>query len=143
MTQIAMVDVQPENTMEESVLNLIQFKEVSPNGNIGLERIYELVDCNSRMVERVWLGNLSNGNELHLICDEEGTFGQWTRGIQIKNNDGNMHQILGNCLFVKATPDGDWIGWDSEKEMADDIRKYTSSIKFFQLSDMVNLEKEK
>ena len=36
MTQIAMVDVQPENTMEESVLNLIQFKEVSPNGNIGL-----------------------------------------------------------------------------------------------------------
>ena len=78
MTQIAMVDVQPENTMEESVLNLIQFKEVSPNGNIGLERIYELVDCNSRMVERVWLGNLSNGNELHLVCDEEGTFGQWT-----------------------------------------------------------------
>lgn len=143
MTQIAMVDVQPENTMEESVLNLIQFKEVSPNGNIGLERIYELVDCNSRMVERVWLGNLSNGNELHLICDEEGTFGQWERGIEIKNNDGYTHQILGNCIFVKATPDGDWIGWDSEKEMADDIRKYTSSIKFFQLSDMVNLEKEK
>lgn len=137
MTQIAMVDVQPENTMEESVLNLIQFKEVSPNGNIGLDRIYELVDCNSRMIERVWLGNLSNGNELHLVCDEEGTFGQWTRGIQIKNNDGNMHQILGNCLFVKATPDGDWIGWNSENEMGDDIRKYTSSIKFFELEKQV------
>ncbi len=143
MTQIAMVDVQPENTMEESVLNLIQFKEVSSNGNIGLERLYELVNCKSRMIERVWLGDLSNDHELHLIIDEEGTFGQWERGIEIKNNDGYTHQILGNCIFVKATPDGDWIGWDSEKEMADDIRKYTSSIKFFQLSDMVNLEKEK
>jgi len=132
MTQIAMVDVQPENTMEESITNLIQFKDVK-NGNIGLERIYELVDCTSRMIERVWLGNLSNNYELHLICDEEGTFGQWSRGIKILNQDGYEHTILGNCLFVKATPDGDWIGWDSEKEMGDDIRKYTSSIKFFEL----------
>jgi len=60
MTQIAMVDVQPQNTMNESITNLIQFKEVSADGNIGLDRIYELVDCNSRMIERVWLGNLSN-----------------------------------------------------------------------------------
>ena len=50
MTQIAMVDVQPENTMNESITNLIQFKEVSADGNIGLDRIYELVDCNSRMI---------------------------------------------------------------------------------------------
>jgi hypothetical protein len=132
MTQIAMVDVQPENTMEESVLNLIQFKEVTPNGNIGLEKIYELVNCT--IVERVWLGNLKEDHQLHLICDEEGTFGQWSRGIEIKNNDGNTHRILGNCLFVKATPDGDWIGWDKESEMADDIRQYTSSIKFFELA---------
>lgn len=132
MTQIAMVDVQPQNTMEESVLNLIQFKEVSKD-NIGLERIYELVNCNSRMVERVWLGNLSNNNELHLICDEEGTFGQWSRGIKIKNEDGYEHSILGNCLFVKATPDGDWVGWDNEVSMRDDIRKYITSIKFFEL----------
>jgi len=133
MTQIAMVDVQPENTMNESITNLIQFKKVSDDGNIGLERIYELVDCKSRMIERVWLGNLSNNNELHLICDEEGTFGQWTRGIKILNQDGNEHTILGNCLFVKATPYGDWIGWDNETKMGDDIRKYTSSIKFFEL----------
>lgn len=133
MTQIAMVDVQPQNTMNESITNLIQFKEVSADGNIGLDRIYELVDCNSRMIERVWLGNLSNNNELHLICDEEGTFGQWSRGIKILNQDGYEHTILGNCLFVKATPDGDWIGWDNEVEMSNDIRKYTSSIKFFEL----------
>jgi hypothetical protein len=132
MTQIAMVDVQPENTMEKSFNNLIRYSDVK-NGNIGLERIYELVDCTSQMIERVWLGNLSNSNELHLICDEEGTFGQWSRGIKITNQDGNEHTILGNCLFVKATPDGDWIGWESEREMADDIRKYTSSIKFFEL----------
>jgi|TARA_R110000803_G_scaffold91886_3_gene159366 hypothetical protein len=133
MTQIAMVDVQPKKTMEESVLNLIQFKEVSPNGNIGLERIYELVNCDSKMIERVWLGNLKNGNELHLICDEEGTFGQWNRGIKIKNQDGNEHHIFGNCLFVQSTIDGDWIGWDKEIEMADDIRKYIVPIKFFTL----------
>tara|TARA_B110000977_G_scaffold136600_1_gene173504 strand:- start:225 stop:641 length:417 start_codon:yes stop_codon:yes gene_type:complete len=134
MTQIAMVDVQPKKTMDEALLDLIQFKEVTPNGNIGLERIYELVDCKSKMVERVWLGSLKDDHQLHLVCDEEGTFGQWSRGIEIKNNDGNTHQILGNCIFVKATPDGDWIGWNKESEMADDIRKYTSSIKFFELA---------
>lgn len=132
MTQIAMVDVQPQNTMEEAILNLIQFKEVS-NGNIGLERIYELVGCKSRMIERVRLGSLSNGRALHLICDEEGTFGQWSRGIKIKNNDGYEYTILGNCLFVIATPIGDWVGWDNKVQMADDIRKYISSIKFFEL----------
>ena len=132
MIQVPMVDVQPEKTMENAVKDLIQFKEVK-DGNIGLELLYELVNCNSRMIEKVWLGNLKDNNELHLILDEEGTFGQWSRGIKIKNNDGYEHQILGNCLFVKATPDGDWIGWDNEREMGDDIRKYTSSIKFFEL----------
>ena len=85
------------------------------------------------MIERVWLGNLKNKQELHLILDEEGTFGQWSRGIKIKNKDGYEHQILGNCVFVKATPDGDWIGWENEVEMADDIRDYIYSIKLFDL----------
>jgi hypothetical protein len=132
MTQIAMVDVQPEKTMENAVQDLIQFKTVK-DGNIGLETLYKLVDCNSRMIERVWLGNLKNNQELHLILDEEGTFGQWSRGIKIKNKDGYEHQILGNCVFVKATPDGDWIGWENEVEMADDIRDYIYSIKLFDL----------
>jgi hypothetical protein len=133
MTQVAMVDVQPKKTIEESVDNLIQFKSVGNNGNIGLDRLYQLVDCNSRMIERVWLGDLNNNNELHLIVDEEGTFGQWSRGIKIKNDDGYEHSILGNCVFVKATPEGDWIGWDDEGKMADDIRKYIYSIKLFDL----------
>ena len=130
--QVALVDVQPEKQTNEAIVNLIQYKPVSDK-NIGLDRLYELVNCNSKMIERVWLGDLRDNNELHLIIDEEGTFGQWSRGIFIKNQDGYETQILGNCVFVKATPDGDWIGWDSEKEMGDDIRKYTSSIKFFEL----------
>ena len=132
MVQVAMVDVQPEKTIENAVKGLIQFKEVK-SGNIGLDKLYELVNCNSRMIERIWLGNLKDKNELHLILDEEGTFGQWSRGIKIKNKDGFEHQILGNCVFVKATPDGDWIGWDSELEMSDDIRDFIYSIKVFDL----------
>jgi len=132
MVQVAMVDVQPEKTIENAVKGLIQFKEVKA-GNIGLDKLYELVNCNSRMIERIWLGNLKDKNELHLILDEEGTFGQWSRGIKIKNKDGFEHQILGNCVFVKATPDGDWIGWDSELEMSDDIRDFIYSIKVFDL----------
>jgi hypothetical protein len=34
---------------------------------------------------------------------------------------------------VQSTIDGDWIGWDKEIEMADDIRKYIVPIKFFTL----------
>lgn len=132
MIQVPMVDVQPEKTMENAVKDLIQFKEVK-NGNIGLEKLYELVDCNSRMIERVWLGGLKNNNQLHLIIDEEGTFGQWSRGIKIKNADGYEHQVLGNCVFVKSTPNGDWIGWENETEMADDIRGFVYSIKIFDL----------
>ena len=132
MVQVAMVDVQPEKTIENAVKGLIQFKEVK-SGNIGLDKLYELVNCNYRMIERIWLGNLKDKNELHLILDEEGTFGQWSRGIKIKNKDGFEHQILGNCVFVKATPDGDWIGWDSELEMSDDIRDFVYSIKVFDL----------
>ena len=133
MTQIAMVDIQPEIQKLENVIpNLISYEDVK-DGNIGLERIYELIDCKSRMVEKVYLGKLSNGNELHLICDEEGTFGQWSRGIFIENEDGYEYQILGNCLFVQGTPDGDWIGWNDEKKMADDLRPFTHKIKLFDL----------
>ena len=42
MTQIAMVDVQPKKTMDEAMLDLIQFKDVTPNGNIGLERLLRI-----------------------------------------------------------------------------------------------------
>ncbi len=132
--QVALVDVQPEKQTNEAIVNLIQYKPVSDK-NIGLDRLYELVNCNSKMIERIWLGDLRDNNELHLIVDEEGTFGQWSRGIFIKNQDGHETQILGNCVFVKATPDGDWIGWDDETEMADDIRKYSSSIKLFDVDE--------
>lgn len=132
--QVALVDVQPDKQTNEAIVNLIQYKPVSDN-NIGLERLYELVDCKSKLIEKLWLGDLRDNNELHLIVDEEGTFGQWSRGIFIKNQDGYENQILGNCVFVKATPDGDWIGWDNETEMADDIRKYSSSIKLFDVDE--------
>lgn len=132
MIQVPMIDIQTEKTIENAVKDLIKFKPVK-DGNIGLETLYELVNCNSRMIERVWLGNLKDKNELHLIIDEEGTFGQWSRGIKIKNKDGYEHQILGNSVFVKSTPDGDWIGWENEVEMADDIRDYIYSIKVFDL----------
>lgn len=134
MTQVALVDVQPSVEMETAIKNLIQFKEVG-NGNIGLEKLYELVGCESRMIERVWLGELDNDNELQLVIDEEGTFGQWTRGIKIKNQDGYEHTLFGNLVFVKATPEGDWIGWDSEREMADAIRPYIAPIKFFEVAE--------
>lgn len=132
MIQVPMIDVQPEKTIEKAVKDLIQFKEVK-DGNIGLDKLYELVNCNSRMIERVWLSDLKDENELHLIIDEEGTFGQWSRGVKIKNKDGYEHTILGNSVFVKATPDGDWIGWENESEMADDIRGFVYSIKVFDL----------
>ena len=43
MTQIAMVDVQPKNTMQEAHKNLIQYAEVDSE-SIGLERLYELIN---------------------------------------------------------------------------------------------------
>lgn len=132
MTKIVMVDVQPEKTMDEAIYNLIRFEEVS-KGNIGLDMIYKLVNCKSRLVERVWMANLSDNNQLDLICDEEGLFGQWSRGIKIKNSDGYEHTIFGNCLLVKATPDGEWVGWDNESEMIKDIKKHVSSINFFSM----------
>ena len=132
MIQVPIIDVQPEKTIEKAVKDLIQFKEIK-EGNIGLDKLYELVNCNSQMIERIWLSDLKDENELHLIIDEEGTFGQWSRGVKIKNKDGYEHQILGNSVFVKATPDGDWIGWENESEMADDIRDFVYSIKVFDL----------
>lgn len=135
MTQVPVINVQPEVSLEEAIKNLIRFEKVK-SGNIGLEKLYELVGCKSRMIERVWIANLEDGHQLHLIIDEEGTFGQWDRGVQIFNQDGYKHTLLGNMVFVKATPDGDWIGWDSEAKMADDIRPYTFRIKFFELGNV-------
>ena len=125
-----MVDIQPEIQKLENVIpNLISYEDVK-EGNIGLERIYELVDCKSRMVEKVYLGKLSNGNELHLICDEEGTFGQWSRGIKMTDENGYQHSLLGNGIFIKSVG-ADMVGWDTQEEMADDVRKYVNSIKIF------------
>lgn len=137
MTQVALVNVQPNVDFEKSIKNLISYQKVK-KGNIGLEKLYELVNCESKMIERVWLGDLKDNCELHLIIDEEGTFGQWDRGIQIFNQDGYKHTLLGNSVFVKATPDGDWIGWDNEAEMADDLRPYTHKIKFFELDNTLS-----
>lgn len=132
MTQVAMVDIQPNLDLEEAIYNLIKFEEVE-EGNIGLKKLYDLIGC--RIVERVVLGKLNNGNLLDLIIDEEGSFGQWNRGVAISNEDKHEYQILGNCIFVQATPDGDWIGWDNEVQMANDINPYVNSIKFFELAE--------
>lgn len=132
MTQVAVVDVKPNVDFYESAFNLIEFKEVEKE-KISLQRIYDLVDCDSRMVERIILGRLPNGNFLDLIIDEEGTFGQWDRGIKICNKEGDEYTVLGNCVFVQSTPEGDWIGWNNQIEMADAIRPYSHKIKYFQL----------
>ena len=134
MTQVAVVNVQPTKNFMEVAFNLIQYKEVK-QGNIGLDKLYELVGCDSKMIERVTLGELPNGNYLDLIIDEEGTFGQWNRGIHIKNANNDKITVLGNCVFVQSTIEGDWIGWNSEEKMADAIRPYTYKIKFFELAE--------
>ena len=128
MTQIAMVDVQPKNTMQEAHKNLIQYAEVDSE-SIGLERLYELINC--KVVEKVWLADLDKYRELLLVVDENGTFGQWNRGIKIQDQNGYEHTILGNCVFaVFDKHSGYWKGWDNETQMADEIRSYTSTIKF-------------
>lgn len=133
MVQVAVLNVQPNLDFNEASKQLISFQEVN-NVDIGLERLYELINCNSRMIERIILGKLPNGNFLDLIIDEEGTFGQWHRGIKIKNQDGYEYTILGNCVFVQSTLEGDWIGWRDEIQMADALRQYIHKIKFFELS---------
>ena len=70
-------------------------------------------------------------NFLLLVVDENGTFGQWKRGIKIQDQNGYEHTILGNCVFaVFDKHSGYWKGWDNETQMADEIRSYTSTIKF-------------
>ena len=51
----------------------------------------------------------------------------------IKNEVGEQLDLVGNGIFVKSTPDGEYKGWTDTKEMADDLRKYTSSIKLFDI----------
>ena len=127
---IAVVDVQPEiKNTDDIIPNLVQYKEI-PDGNIGLEKIYELLKCKSRLFQPVYLGVTSDGNQLYYLVDEEGTFGQWSRGILISDENGYNHQLFGNGIFVKVVGE-DMVGWDSKNEMADDLRKYVTSIKIF------------
>ena len=131
MKQIAKVDIQQEKPTREAAINLIKYCKVG-NGNIGLENLYSLIDCN--LVERITLGDLGNNESLDLIFDEEGKLNNnISRGISIKDNFGRVHEIMGNSLFVKSTLDGDWVGWEDQQQMADDIRKFTASIKLFDL----------
>lgn len=129
MKKVAVIDVQPNLSFDEASLSLIKFKTVQ-DGNIGLDRLYELINCN--LVERVVLGKLKNGNLIDLIVDEEGTFGQWNRGIQVTDSKKNEITIFGNCVFVQSTSDGDWIGWDSDKELSDAINPFVNKMIFFE-----------
>jgi hypothetical protein len=134
MKYVAVIDVQPEVEFNKAITNLLVKTKVK-EGNIGLEKLYSLVACKSRIIERVWIGNLKDNCELHLIIDEEGSFGQWDRGFQILNQDGYKHTILGNAVLVKATPDGDWVGWDTELELINAISDYVQQMRFFQLEN--------
>ncbi len=127
---ITVVDVQPEiKNTDEIGAKLVRYEEI-PDGNIGLDKIYELLECDSKLFQPVYLGKTMDGNNLEYLVDEEGTFGQWSRGIKMTDENGYQHSLLGNGIFIKSVG-ADMVGWDTQEEMADDVRKYVNSIKIF------------
>jgi len=132
MTKVLLVDVQQEKTMKDAILTLIEVQELGEDG-VTLQGLYDLTKCS--MIERVILGKLKNGNTLDLIIDEEGTFGQWSRGIKIKNDIGYEYTLFGNCVFVQCNSEGDWIGWESTDEMYESVSPYLKDLQYFEVAD--------
>jgi hypothetical protein len=132
MTNVLVVDVQQDQPFDRKLTTHL-LKPVELEKGVTLEKLYELTTCS--IVERVILGRLPNGNRLDIIIDEEGTFGQWTRGIKIKNDEGYEYTLFGNCVFVQCNSEGDWIGWDNQADMFIDVDKYISKLQLFEVAD--------
>jgi len=132
MTNVLVVDVQQDQPFDRKLaLSLLKVEKL--NNGVSLDKLYELTKCST--IERVILGILPNGNSLDIIIDEEGTFGQWTRGIKIKNDKGYEYTLFGNCVFVQCNSDGDWRGWIDEADMFIDVEKYISKLQLFEVAD--------
>lgn len=118
--------------VDVNTFELIKFEEVS-DGNIGLKKLYELINCD--LVERVNLGVTDSGKSIDLIIDEEGTFGQWTRGVAFELRDRRYYEIFGNSICVISTEDGEWVGWDDEYIALEEVGELIIQANLFDVKD--------